>query len=223
MYEQKVKRDKERGDVPDGRPPGQQHDEALDECMQSLKENNFRFTLEGGSIMAGRGVGELAPNADLAARYEKIKDARRRVKQDFRAQFAKEQHGEYIEEKKYEEVEENVDTNKGQYLPLQRIAHKEGGGREGLRAAISHVLRCLQMGDVWVRYDEWARRLKFLYFIRGMDENFKRAWSKHQTWRSTRKLGEAALPGPSGRQGIESFSLGFLERLFPWGSGHSLH
>ena len=37
----------------------------------------------------------------------------------------------------------------GQHLPLARIVHKEGGGPDGLRAACSYALRCLELGPPW--------------------------------------------------------------------------
>eukprot|EP00959_Pyramimonas_sp_CCMP1952_P097096 2029462-Pyramimonas_sp.AAC.1 len=193
MYEQKVARDKAKKEAGEGEPEDQrseqqQADENLDEYMDALKQNNFHFTLEGGSIMAGRWRRAKEADEQLRKDYDALKTARRSVKAAFRAKFAKKEYDEYIEERRYTEKLETIDTNKGEYLPLQRIAHKEGGGREGLRAAVNHCLRCLQMGDKWVWYDEWTRRIKFLYFVRGLSENFTRAWSMHQTWRSKRML-----------------------------------
>ncbi|CAK0890928.1 unnamed protein product, partial [Prorocentrum cordatum] len=201
MHEQKVARDKAKKEAGEGEPEDQrseqqQADDNLDEYMDALKQNNFHFTLEGGSIMAGRWRRAKEADEQLRKDYDALKTARRSVKAAFRAKFAKKEYDEHIEERRYTEKLETIDTNKGEYLPLQRIAHKEGGGREGLRAAVNHCLRCLQMCDKWVWYDEWTRRIKFLYFVRGLSENFTRAWSMHQTWRSKRMLRDTASSGP---------------------------
>ena len=37
----------------------------------------------------------------------------------------------------------------GQHLPLARTQHKEGGGPDGLMAACSYALRCLELGPPW--------------------------------------------------------------------------
>ena len=54
---------------------------------------------------------------------------------------------------------------KGQYLPLGRIAHLEGGGRLGWRNACKLFAKCMMMGPPWIMYDPLTEALRALYII----------------------------------------------------------
>ena len=71
---------------------------------------------------------------------------------------------------------------KGQYLPLARIAWKEGGGKSGWAAAVKHYTKCIAMGGPFILYDGSTENLKALYTIQTYTEHFSEAWSRHQQW-----------------------------------------
>ena len=75
-----------------------------------------------------------------------------------------------------------VDRNKGNFYSLARIAVEEGGGSSGMRAACNYAMRALTLGPPWIEYDEWTQQVKFLYMVKGYDEEFRRAWSTTQSW-----------------------------------------
>ena len=61
-------------------------------------------------------------------------------------------------------------------LALGRIAHKEGGGVQGMRNVIHIALPCIAMGEPWCAYGQGAKHVKYSYTVRGFDERLKRVW-----------------------------------------------
>ena len=59
---------------------------------------------------------------------------------------------------------------------MGRIAQKEGGGKDGLKAALNYCLRCWELQGTWIRRCNFARRWKFLYMVVGYEEIFEEAW-----------------------------------------------
>ena len=92
---------------------------------------------------------------------------------------------------KYEETKtrtrkyETTNWKKGQYLAIGRIAHFEGGGSAGWKAAMNIALDSLKLGNHWLRHDGRAKRVKFLYFDVGMDKIVSDAWAINETWRKS--------------------------------------
>ena len=79
-----------------------------------------------------------------------------------------------------QEKSSKTQTDAGAYLPLARIAHKEGGGPSGQRAALAWAMRCTELGGEWVSWCSFTRRAKFLYVVKQREEKHEIAWRKHE-------------------------------------------
>ena len=141
-----------------------------------LKENGFQFGLDGakGNPIAGLWQRHLDNNPKARKEYNEI--AGHTAKRKFRADWAQYHHMKYVETMNHVETEKRAHTNKGHYLPLGRIAQKEGGGKDGLKAALNYCLRCWELQGTWIRRCNFARRWKFLYMVVGYEEIFEEAW-----------------------------------------------
>ncbi len=90
-------------------------------------------------------------------------------------------------------------AEEGTYLPFACIVTEEGGGVAGTKAACNYILRCLELKGKYLYWDDFTRRVKFLYVKRTWRSAFSRAWEQHATWKSD------------------------VIRTGGWGSGPSLH
>ena len=71
----------------------------------------------------------------------------------------------------------NVDREKGEYLPLYKIWEREGKNAAGLVAAQKIVLKCLVMGGKWIRWNDMTERYDFLYIKIQYIQDFRNCWS----------------------------------------------
>ena len=65
---------------------------------------------------------------------------------ELRKLWCKDKYDEYQQTKAHTRTTTIADTSKGVSMPLARIAWKEGGGQEGLKAAINYCSKCLHLG-----------------------------------------------------------------------------
>eukprot|EP00959_Pyramimonas_sp_CCMP1952_P290818 6083554-Pyramimonas_sp.AAC.1 len=172
---------------------GDDQADRLKEFMLNLKANNFKFPMDGHNLMSQRWKRHIKGNAAEAKKYGLCEDNSERS--EFRATFAKKEFDEWSEKHSYTETLEESSFNRGQYLPIQRIAHKEGGGAAGMEAALNHALKAMQVGGKYVLYDSWTKRVKFLYYVRGYEDRFTKAWAKHQEWKQKKVADSAGAAG----------------------------
>eukprot|EP00959_Pyramimonas_sp_CCMP1952_P460109 9479330-Pyramimonas_sp.AAC.1 len=140
--------------------PMSEKDRREKEFWEALEQDGYKFGARGaaGNPAAGRWQRELANNEDLAKRYSEcgvgLKGRGLWAKQEqFRAEWAKGEHTSFKETKELTTTMRKEWEKKGQYLPLARIAWKEGGGKSGWAAAVKHYTKCIAMGGPFILYD----------------------------------------------------------------------
>ena len=162
--------------TPNNNPSESAGDDIEAKMWEDLKSRGFRFNAQGGgnNPMAGRWARWLKANPDEQEKYKKI--TTNTAKADFRREWCKDVFDKWPVTQSTSKKLELIDRNKGVHLALARIAHKEGGGKDGMRAAINIAMKCIEMGEPWVKYDTWAQRPKYMYMETGHEELFTRAW-----------------------------------------------
>lgn len=162
---------------------------------EELKESNFFFNTGGakGNPMAGRWQRFLKGSPEEKEKYDQTKG--QKAKAEFRQRWAQLRYKDYIEAKEHTKTWETVDTSKGHYYSVARIAQEEGGGEMGWKAAINYSLRAFGMGPPWFEFDSWTQQVKFLYMIKGYEENFKKSWLTVKSWSSTSSNDAPAVAG----------------------------
>ena len=128
------------------------------------------------------------------------------IRAKYRSSWLKGKYEDFLASKSYEEEQTQVTKHKGQLLALQRIAHKEGGGMAGLRAAANNAIKCIALGPEWYEYDEFTKRVKFMYFIKGQTDTFKQAWKKKKEWSAGKALSGEAVREPAGQPAYEGLA-----------------
>ena len=90
---------------------------------------------------------------------------------------------------------QRIDTEKGVYMSMLRIAHKEGGSvhESSVAAARRYVQKALAMGPPWVRLNPMTDRLDFLYLTISYQEEFKVCWSQYTDYEKEKRE-EVAKP-----------------------------
>ena len=102
------------------------------EHWAKLEANDFNFlaNARNGNAAASRFSRACAANAQLKADYEAVgaKDAELAA---FRQRWAKDEHAVYLKTCEKTTVYKKATWTHGIYIPVGRIAHKEGGGKLG--------------------------------------------------------------------------------------------
>eukprot|EP00959_Pyramimonas_sp_CCMP1952_P453016 9467547-Pyramimonas_sp.AAC.1 len=107
------------------------------QIMKQCEQNNFMFNARGG---AGNPLGSRferakKKDAELAAAYKQLTGSPA-DQSKFRADWAKLKFDNYCSTKRRTTSVVNSSFRKGQYMPLGRVAHKEGGGKLGWMQAL---------------------------------------------------------------------------------------
>jgi hypothetical protein len=153
-------------------------DKEAEAMWESLKKRGFRFGTDGakGNPIAGRWSRDLRNDPELKKKYMAVKGSERKAQ--MRQEWCKLKFDDYQKTKSYTQRSEIVDTSKGQYLSLLRMAHKEGGGQSSLMSSIRYALKCISLGPPWIRWDSMTDTMRYLYMVLGYEENFTRACAR---------------------------------------------
>jgi hypothetical protein len=177
---------------PEGKP--EDEDAAL---WREMDEANFFFGTGGakGNPMAGRWARFLRKDPEQKQKYLAITSFK--AKSEFRQQWCKLKFQEYQEEKSMTKTMETISKKEGRYFSLGKIAQEEGGGKEGLQAALNYSVRAVSLGGEWIEFCEFTQQVKFLYFVKGYDEVFKKAWQTKQRWSNPSKISSSDPQPPT--------------------------
>ena len=150
---------------------------AAQEMWEAAVAKQFHFDARGGpnNPLAGRFQRALGSDPKTKAEYGQAQG--NKEKQAFRAKWAEKKYDDYKASKTFEESYAKEARSSGTYFAFARIAHEEGDGESGTRAAVNYTLKCLVVGDPFVIWDEWTKQNKYLYIVQGFDEKFRTAWS----------------------------------------------
>ena len=102
----------------------------------------------------------------------------------FRIDWATEQFENYVITKKKITTLTKTTWRKGQYMPLGRIVHKEGGGKLGWMQGVRYMTQTMQLGPPWVVFDVGTKSLRALYVTEGVNTEFTEAWTRFEQWTS---------------------------------------
>ena len=107
----------------------------------ALAHNNYKVSLDGkkGNPVAGRWQREYAHFTDEQVQEYEAMDKVSRA--DFRSRWFKAKHKNWLQSKGFTEAIEHTEYKNLQMLPIGRIAHLEGGGRE--RDIYVYIYRCI--------------------------------------------------------------------------------
>ncbi|CAK0884774.1 unnamed protein product [Prorocentrum cordatum] len=164
-----------------------QEDQDEKEMWERLQAKNFEFITKGraGNPIAGRWQREINnPKSDLKERYAAVGTGRT-AQMNFRKQWASDKYNEYKRTATVTETHSQEWMNTAKFLTVGRIAWKFGGGKVGMRAAVTHCTKALQMGEEFYEFHEQGEIMLFLFGEKGFNEGFKKAWTKHEEWTST--------------------------------------
>ncbi|CAK0799200.1 unnamed protein product, partial [Prorocentrum cordatum] len=142
---------------------------------QSVKDNGFACPTSGKvHAIAGRWERAKKSNPQLKAEYNGISCPKAQEK--FRKEWAKNNYDKYMSER----IETQKKTKSSSTV---RIAWLEGGGAEGLRAAIQNAMSCLTAGQENYEYHENTRKIRWAYSVNSQTDTMQREWEIRQTWR----------------------------------------
>jgi hypothetical protein len=183
-----MKHDLEKGDMQHDRDGKSNSSTPEDAMWESMRTSDFFFNTSGakGNPIAGRWQRYLVNNPAVKAEYDLLKGAKQ--KGDFRRDWADAKYKEYSEAKSHTKTSSTVDSSKGSYFAVARIAVEEGGAMDretAMNAACNYALRCMALGGCWALYDEFTKQVKFLYMVKGWEETFTKAWALEQKWSGT--------------------------------------
>ena len=172
-----------------------------DELMwEKLEAGDFFFSAVNAkdNRMGGRWSRFLKARDDIATQYKEL--ATQKKKADFRKQWAKDRHAEFVEKKEFKSKQTIKFLTKGVYYSVARIQVEEGGGMSGKRAAINYALRCMSLGGEWCTFCDFTSQVKLLYCVKGKDEYFQQCWSLQRSWSSPdRSIRDTANPKASAK------------------------
>ena len=182
---------------------GDNDDDDEARLWRELKTKSFKFGAHGGqgNPLAGRFQRAKSNDAQMAKDYASMKG--NTAKEKFRAEWAKGEYQRYLETKTFKQTHTQECKNAGTWYSLQRIAVEEGGGKEGMTAAINYCLSCLAQPTPtdWCEYNSWTKTLKFRFVVKHVDDSFTQQWSSEQSWSKTINKAEASTA--SSKRAIE--------------------
>ena len=159
------------------------------QLWQERAQSDYNFAAQGnaGNPLAGRWNRALKheeglESSSLKQEYAAIKGNCEKAL--FRQRWAKRKHSQFQEKCQHLEQFSKTDTHRGKWMSLKRMAWKEGGGREGMRAATRYALRCVVLGMPWAKFSEWTGQWKFVYVEEGFEEDFRQEWTIKKQWMS---------------------------------------
>ena len=116
--------------------------------MKQCEQSNFMFQARGGqgNPMGSRFERAKKKDAALADAYKQLTGSPS-DQAKFRADWAEKKFTNYCSTKRKTTSIVNSQFRKGQYMPLGRVAHKEGGGKLGGLQAPAHADRCRRERD----------------------------------------------------------------------------
>ena len=187
QWGRKVKDDGD--DAPPEEPPQNEKDKKEADFWAEANKVGYEFGANGrkGNPAAGRWQrahdGSEKLQADYAAAGEGCKGKALWDKQKaFRAKWLKDEHDIYTASKTKSTVVRKTWKKKGAYLPLARIAWKEGGGKSGWLSAVRLFTKCIAMGPPFVKFDGWTESLRALYVVEEYNEEFEEEWRMCEEW-----------------------------------------
>ncbi|CAK0828083.1 unnamed protein product, partial [Prorocentrum cordatum] len=154
------------GETPDAKKDPQQLEQDM---WDELKKGGFFFATRGEK-MSGRWARALENDAELATRYKA--QIGMVNKSAFRADWASKQYKKFTEHWSKKVSNKKTEKLEGRYLSLARIAHKEGGGADGLKAATTYCTNCVLFGKHWCKFDRMTNTLKFYYVEHSMSDEY---------------------------------------------------
>ena len=70
-------------------------------------------------------------------------------------------------------------------MSIARMTHKEGGGKDGVKAALTYAVNCVILGKHWVKFDSMTGTIKFYYVEHSISDEYSTAWTTFQEWAAT--------------------------------------
>jgi len=138
------------------------------EMFETLKAGDFHFPLSHKDKPIPARWSQAVKNQAFKKEYQQAAS-----KEDFRKEWAKKTYAAYSNKSVQTNTLSKVDINSSRYLTLARIAHKEGGGRTGMRNALKQANQAVAIGPPWVKLNDRSKAMKFLYLEEGYDEKFE--------------------------------------------------
>ncbi|CAK0823118.1 unnamed protein product, partial [Prorocentrum cordatum] len=150
-----------------------------EEMWEELKRGSFMFQTRGEKIssMWNRA---LAADSKLKEDYKNTLGLPNKAK--FRADWGEKRYKQFWERRSKTTTNRKSEKLSGKYLALARIAHKEGGGKDGLKAATTYATNCIILGKHWVKWDSMTNTLKFYYVEHEISDEYVTAWTAHEEW-----------------------------------------
>eukprot|EP00969_Alexandrium_andersonii_P084425 3723773-Alexandrium_andersonii.AAC.1 len=176
--------------------------------FEDLKKSDFHFAANGqNNPMAGRWARFLRSHPAEKGNYAALSG--HQAKAEFRRVWGEAKYKEFHAQKSYSERQESIDTSKGTYETLTRIAWLQGGGKSGLAKAKNHCDMCISLGKPWVIFNKFTRGAEFLYMRQGFEILFTKAWERRETYKSSFPSPAAAssaqgpAPGPTISEAVQ--------------------
>lgn len=170
--------------------------EAEKAMWDSAKEQNYEFSRmqKSGNPLAGRFNRWLSKdeNSIKKEEYDNLSNDKERA--TWRAKWARSLHGTRVVVKRKMEEDMEIDEDDGEYLPFPLLVRAEGGGSDGLKAAMKYALKALSLGSIWVRWNDWTERHEFLHIRKRKKFVFKKAWQLYTERRMQLDTSGNALP-----------------------------
>ena len=152
-------------------------DQKLEQELQAAidaKDFDIRTGL-GSRFMRAHVVGSQRHEA-----YKAQKSFQSKV--NFRIEWAALELKKLQEKKTYSRSYQEVDVEKGQYLPFTCIVREEGADTAAHRAACLYCKKAAAMQGRWTSWNSMTERWEYLCLKRYHVETFKQAWAMHVTY-----------------------------------------
>jgi len=75
----------------------------------------------------------------------------------------------------------------GSYMSLRKVIQEEGDDDDGVAAAKNYVAKCISLGEPFLLYNAWTKRVDYLYVRRGWQETSEEAWILRQASLKTKR------------------------------------
>ena len=159
--------------------PGQE--EHIARIQQALNENDVCVRSALGQSFSKW----LKENPDQAQAYANLKAPTKTVqmKKDSRLRWAKrEQEEKSMLKKSKLEAYQVVEGEEGTYEPLEMVVQHEGGrhSAQAWEVALNYLQRCMELGGMWISYNDFTKRVEVLYIKRTRRSSFDQKWQLYE-------------------------------------------
>ena len=75
-----------------------------------------------------------------------------------------------------------VEGEEGTYEPLDMVVQHEGGrhSAQAWEAALNYLQRCMELGGMWISYNDFTKRVEVLYIKRTRRSSFDQKWQLYE-------------------------------------------